>query len=82
VELDRLSELESTGVGAFSLVTEFGKSVLPVPSEDLDTTWEGPIHTFLTKHAQANSDLPAISYDGQVLTYGQLGWARPPLASL
>jgi hypothetical protein len=72
VELDETA-LAKAGLGDYSLVTEFGRSVLPVPDADLDTTWEGPIHHFLTKHAQSRPDLPAISYNNQVVTYKQLG---------
>jgi hypothetical protein len=57
--------------------------VLPTPAADLDTTWEGPIHHFLTRHAQERPDLPAISYNGQVVTYKQLGtFATSPLLPL
>lgn len=76
VELDDAT-LARTGLGQFSLVTDFGKRVLPVPSADLDTTWEGPVHSFLTKNAQTRPDQPAISYNNQVVTYKQLGKLIP-----
>lgn len=65
--------LRKTGIGQFSLITDFGKGVLPAASADLDTTWEGPIHEFLTRHAGSRPNQPAIFYNGRVITYKQLG---------
>jgi amino acid adenylation domain-containing protein len=53
--------VEPTGsVGQFSLVTDAAKAVLPDPTERLDETWAGAIHSRIADQAEAQPDKLAI----------------------
>jgi len=44
-----------------SLLTTYGKNVVPNPEEELDSSFFGSIQSYLTKHAHEHPDRVAIA---------------------
>jgi amino acid adenylation domain-containing protein len=59
-------------INNFLLVTEQAQVPLPDPTQPLDSTWCGPIHTSLTHHAQHQPDRLAVSDPKDQWSYQEL----------
>ncbi|MGD2092436.1 MAG: amino acid adenylation domain-containing protein [Candidatus Aminicenantes bacterium] len=68
-------------IASFSLVTDRTKAVLPNPLQELDSKWEGAVHTQFSRQAQRHPQRPAVQDNHLVFTYSELEAAGNQLAN-
>ena len=88
IMLDQLSSLLSQivenlhlPVAQYSLVTPSSKTALPDPTEPLDESWEGSIHSLFTRRAQRVPESLAVIDPSENWTYKELDLASNRLAN-
>jgi amino acid adenylation domain-containing protein len=88
IMLDQLSSLLSQivenlqqPIAQYSLVTPSSKTALPDPTEPLDESWEGSIHSLFTRRAQRVPGSLAVIDPSENWTYKELDLASNRLAN-
>ncbi|MCK4359258.1 MAG: amino acid adenylation domain-containing protein [Candidatus Cloacimonetes bacterium] len=79
--LSQIVEKPDKRISHFSLVTPTAQAILPDPSEELDSTWEGAIHTLFSQQAKCMPDSTAIEYSNKTWSYKELDALTNQLAN-
>ena len=79
--LVQIVEKPEERIACFSLVTPTAKAILPYPTEVLDATWEGAIHTLFSQQACWGPRRLAIVDPYEVWNYGELDARSNQLAN-
>jgi amino acid adenylation domain-containing protein len=70
--LSQVAEKPQKRLDQYTLVTLSMQAVLPDPTEPLDKTWHGAIHTLFSKQAEHQSDRLAVVDRNETWTYREL----------
>lgn len=79
--LSQIVEKPDKRISHFSMVTPTAQAILPDPSEELDSTWEGAIHTLFSQQAKHMPDRTAIEYLKKTWSYKELNTLTNQLAN-
>ncbi|MGH7833647.1 MAG: amino acid adenylation domain-containing protein [Candidatus Binatia bacterium] len=70
--LSQIVERPEQRIGHYSLAPPSARALLPDPTEPLDETWEGPIHTLFSRQAGRVPDRLAVIDPNGAWTYAEL----------
>jgi amino acid adenylation domain-containing protein/non-ribosomal peptide synthase protein (TIGR01720 family) len=79
--LAQVAQRPEEAISALSLVTDQARALLPDPTEPLDATWEGAVHTALARQARRVPGRPALIDPHESWTYAELDARSNQLAN-
>jgi amino acid adenylation domain-containing protein len=79
--LSQVLENPDAKIADLTLVTDRAKTILPDPTQTLDATWYGAVHTRFSQQARQLGEKPAVIDNQQTWTYGELNARSNQLAN-